>query len=151
MKYLAIFTALLFSSHTLAETSRIENLKQLYEAKNLQQAQEIIDEILNLNEKQNINPNEENFSNQQDNTDKFQTENIAQTNEEEQLFALFFDGLILIEKKEYAKAEESFLKIIELKNDWEQISEVYYWLAQVCFLQKKFSQGIEFLKTIDSE
>ena len=43
------------------------------------------------------------------------------------------------------------LKILELKADWEQISEVYYWLAQVSFLQKKFSQGIEFLKTIDKE
>ncbi len=151
MKYFAIFTTLLFSSQTFAETSRIENLKQLYESKNFQQAQEIIHEILNSNEKQNINPDEENFPTQQDITDENQSENISQTDEEEQLFALFFDGLILIEQNEYAKAEESFSKIVELKNDWEQISEVYYWLAQVSFLQKKFSQGIEFLKTIDPE
>ena len=162
MKYFALFTTLLFSSQALAETQRIENLKQLYESKDFQQAQEVINDILSIKKEQEINPDEENLLSQQEvqqiNTDNSsieeivqQPEEIVQDDEEEQLFAFFFNGLILIEQNEFAKAEESLLKILELKVDWEQISEVYYWLAQVSFLQKKFSQGIEFLKTIDQE
>lgn len=162
MKYFALFTTLLFSSQALAETQRIENLKQLYESKDFQQAQEVINDILGIKKEQEINPDEENLLSQQEvqqiNTDNSsieeivqQPEEIVQADEEEQLFAFFFNGLILIEQNEFAKAEESLLKILELKVDWEQISEVYYWLAQVSFLQKKFSQGIEFLKTIDQE
>ena len=176
MKHFATFIALLISSPTFARSKKIEDLKNYYDAHDFQSAQNIIDDILerekpqelqNENLEQEINESigekseeigsvetEEEKLEEEKNSEEQQEEEKEENNiidEEDQLLAFFFDGLIRFEQKNLEGAEESFKKILELKRDWEQISEVYYWLAQISFEQKKISQGIDFLKSIDKE
>ncbi|MDR2402114.1 MAG: hypothetical protein LBD32_01460 [Cytophagales bacterium] len=140
IKYCAIFIVLLVPSQVFAE-SRVESLKKFYDDENYPEAQEIIKEILG---EENLEAN----GNKYEGENEKEQEEGSEKHIEEKLFTFFFDGLIHLKQNDFIKAEESFGKIIELKNDWEQISEVYYRLGQINFLQKKYSNGLDFLNLI---
>lgn len=159
-KYRAIFVALLISYRVFAD-SKVEDLKNFYDNEQYEEAAEIIREITQPTIEQ-TDESQEKYDGEDDNrqndyiySNEQNEENIKQEGteeeQEEKLFAFFYDGLISFKKNNFEEAEKSFNHIIELKKNWEQIDEVYFWLGKISFAQKKYSQGIDFLNLINKD
>ncbi|MFN7094548.1 MAG: hypothetical protein ACK4M7_04210 [Burkholderiales bacterium] len=63
-------------------------------------------------------------------------------------YAWFYYGLVAYHEGHVNLAEETFLKIYQEFSDWDQQDEVKYWLAQIAFEKKDYSQALAYLTQI---
>lgn len=66
-------------------------------------------------------------------------------------YALFYYALSAYYNEELPLAESTFTTIVEEYADWEQQDEVWYWLGQLSFEAKNYSEGIDRLAKIKEQ
>ncbi len=168
VKYLILFLSILPAQ--IFALTRVEEIENFFDKGLYDEAQNLINEV--LNEKQpEENPVEKQPAENPSESPEVNTETVEDGNlievensvefenateldvpreasVEEKSYALFYGALIKVQQGNFVEAESKFLQIVELNPEWEELDEVYWQLAKVNFLQKKYSTGLTFLNKI---
>ena len=107
-------------AHTAQEQLKAyKKAKRYYAAADYKQAQTMLEPLIALEEKTAITP-----------------------------YALFYYALAAYHQEAPELAEDTFIRIIQAFPGWEQISEVWYWLAQLRFAQTDYKAALAYLSQL---